>query len=470
MHQHIYDLTERLLPIAEEIKNNLPIDAVYQPTIKTLKSALHDLHPAEIADILEALPAEERSLLWHLTNPEEDGEILLEVSEPVRESLIEDLDNHELSVIADNLDADDLVELSEDLPPEVLDEAIKKLDHEEQQQVREALGYEDDQVGSIMDFTEDNLITIPVDVNCETVLRYLRRFGKNERGELPRKLDKLFVVDEQEHLVGTLSLRHLLVSNPEDGVAERMLALDDVIYFYPDTKLEKAVQAFERYDLVSAPVVNKEMLVIGRITVDDIMDIARSESEEDMLNIVGVKDEDLFAPIKESLQKRGLWICINLVTAIGASRIVAGFEAIIQQIVALAALLPIIAGIAGNSGNQTITMIVRAMGAGQLSNWLQIRHLFAKEITLALCNGILWGTVIALIAYVFYRDLSIALLMFSALILNLLLAGFAGVGIPLLWRKLGFDPAMGSSVAITACTDCGGFFILLFLAQQFLLS
>lgn len=467
----IYRLTEALLPVAEWIKQQQTLPSREdQDNLEALKQALSELYAADIADILESMPPEERSLLWHITNPDEDGDILLEVSEPVRESLIEEMDQQELAQVANHLEADDLVELSDDLPEAILHEAMSRLDDDEREQVEEALRYADDSVGSVMDFTEDNLITIRSDVRCEVVFRYLRRFGKNDKGSLPRQLDKVFIVDNEERLCGVLSLRQLLISDWEDSVMSKMTPLNETIYFQPDDKAIQAAQAFERYDLISAPVVDQDLRVIGRLTVDEMMDVLRKDSEEDLLNIVGAGDEDLFAPIAESLKKRGTWIFINLITAIGASRIIAGFEDIISQLVALAALLPIIAGIAGNSGNQTITMIVRAMGSGQLVNWLQIRHLLAKELTLALVNGLIWGLVIASIAYVFYSDLALAWVMLLALVINLILAALMAVGIPLLWRKIGLDPAMGSSVAITACTDMGGFAILLLLAKYLLIS
>lgn len=470
MTDEIYDLLEALAPEAEAIKNNQALAPEGQALLTRLQSRLNDLYAADIADLLEALPADERSLLWHLTNPAEDGEILLEVSEGLRESLISEMDREELNEVVENLEVEELVELYENLPAAVAHEALGNLDSHDRARVDRALGYEEGTVGAIMDFSQENLISVREDVPCEVVFRYLRMHGKRNGDELPRKFDKVFVVDEQQRLCGTLSLRYLLASDPGELVSARMLPLDEVIYFTPEMRAEKAGQAFEKYDLVSAPVVDEQLHIIGRLTVDDMMDVMRQETEEDMMNILGIEDEDLFAPIKASLKNRGMWICINLATALLASRIIAGFSEIINQLVALAALLPIVAGIAGNSGNQTITMIVRAMGAGQLSNWLQIRHLLGKELILAVINGLIWGSVIALIAYGFYGDVKLALVMLLALILNLLLAALMAVAIPSLWRCLGFDPAMGSSVAITACTDSGGFFILLFLAKYLLLA
>ncbi len=469
MKERIYELLEELIPEAEAIKNNQPLATEQQQRLQELQELLNDSYAADVADLLESLPSEERSLLWHLTNPAEDGAVLLEVSDSLRESLIAEMDQLELAQVLEKLPAEDLVELYEDLPEDLADKALAQLDELNRAKANRALNYKEGTVGSIMDFRQENLIAVRSDVPCEVVLRYLRMQGKHNGGELPRKLDKVFVVDEEQRLCGTLSLRYLLASDPEVLVADRMLPLEEVIFFTPEEDGEKAGQAFEKYDLVSAPVVDEQMRIIGRLTVDDIMDLLREEAEEDMMNILGVRDEDLFAPIWTSLKNRGLWIGINLFTALLASRVIAGFSDIIVQLVALSALMPIVAGMAGNSGNQTITMIVRAMGTGQLSNWLQIRHLLAKELALSLINGIIWGSIIGLVAYFFYGDKYLSLVMMLAMIMNLLLAALLAVFIPFLWRLLRLDPAMGSSVAITACTDCGGFGILLILAKYLLL-
>ena len=468
MTDEIYDLLEALAPEAEAIKNNQALAPEGQALLTRLQSRLNDLYAADIADLLEALPADERSLLWHLTNPAEDGEILLEVSEGLRESLISEMDREELNEVVENLEVEELVELYENLPAAVAHEALGNLDSHDRARVDRALGYEEGTVGAIMDFSQENLISVREDVPCEVVFRYLRMHGKRNGDELPRKFDKVFVVDEQQRLCGTLSLRYLLASDPGELVSARMLPLDEVIYFTPEMRAEKAGQAFEKYDLVSAPVVDEQLHIIGRLTVDDMMDVMRQETEEDMMNILGIEDEDLFAPIKASLKNRGMWICINLATALLASRIIAGFSEIINQLVALAALLPIVAGIAGNSGNQTITMIVRALAMGQLST-AQAGRLLKKEIGVALVNGVIWGSVMGLISWALYGSVGIGLVMVAAMTLNLLLAATVGVLIPVTMEKFGKDPALGSSVLITAVTDSGGFLIFLGLATLFLL-
>ena len=398
-------------------------------------------------------------LVWKLAAPAEDGEVLLEVSDPVRETLIENMEQQELLAAVDDLDADELAELAPDLPRQVVYEALSSRDEEERAQIAAAMSFEDDQVGALMDF---ELVSIRADVTCEVVLRYLRRFDR-----LPDHTDKIFVVDEEDVLQGVLPIRSLLVSDPESLVSDVMA--DDVVTFRPEDDVEEAAAAFERYDLVTAPVIDNNRKLIGRITIDEMVDVIREESETDMLNMAGLREEeDLFAPVVDSVKNRWIWLAVNLCTAFIASRVIGMFEHSIEKIVALATLMPIVAGIGGNSGNQTITMIVRAMASGQISN-SQAKRLLRKEEGVALVNGLIWGSVMGIVSYFLYHSIGIGLVMVAAMTLNLLLAATVGVLIPVLMQKAGRDPALGSSVLITAVTDSGGFFIFLGLATLFLL-
>ena len=458
--ERIHELAEALLPVSEQIDADLPVeDRKLNAKLVELIAILHELHPADVAGLLESLPQKERALVWHLAAPEEDGEVLLEVSDAVRETLIETMDQQELLAAVDDLDADELAELAADLPHEVVYEALKTRDEEERAQVAAAMSFEDGQVGAIMDF---ELVSIRADVACEVVLRYLRRFES-----LPDHTDKIFVIDENDVLIGVLPIRTLLVSDPEEMV-ETVMATD-VVRFRPEDDVEEAALAFERYDLVTAPVVDANKKLIGRITIDEMVDVIREESEADMLNMAGLQEEeDLFAPIWDSVKNRWMWLAINLCTAFIASRVIGAFEGSIAKIVALAALMPIVAGIGGNSGNQTITMIVRAMAMGQLSG-SQARRLLKKEVGVALVNGLIWGSAMGLISWLLYDSPGIGLVMVAAMTLNLLLAATVGVLIPVAMEKAGRDPALGSSVLITAVTDSGGFLIFLGLATIFLL-
>ena len=458
--ERVHQLADDLLPVFGQIQRNEALDdeALNQKLVE-LMAILHELHPADMATLLESLPQKERVIVWKLAEPEDDGDVLLEVSDAVRETLIESMDKEELLAAVEDMDADDLADLADDLPQNVIAEALQTRDEEERAQVQAAMSYEDDQVGAVMDFEQ---VSVRADVACEVVLRYLRRFES-----LPDHTDKIFVIDENDVLIGVLPIRTLLVSDPEEMV-ETVMATD-VVRFRPTDNVEEAAQAFERYDLVTAPVVDEDKRLIGRITIDEMVDVIREESEADMLNMAGLQEEeDLFAPIWDSVRNRWVWLAVNLCTAFVASRVIGAFEGSIEKIVALAALMPIVAGIGGNSGNQTITMIVRAMAMGQLSG-LQASRLLKKEVGVALVNGLIWGTVMGAVSWLLYGSLGIGLVMVAAMTLNLLLAATVGVLIPVLMDKAGRDPALGSSVLITAVTDSGGFLIFLGLATIFLL-
>lgn len=424
-----------------------------------LQKLLGELHPADIANLLEALPPEERLLVWQRVKADRDGEILLEVSDAVRESLIADMDDHEILAAVEPLDADELADLVEDLPTEVLPELMASLDAQQRERVQSAMSYADDQVGALMDF---EMVTIREDVTLEVVLRYLRRFD-----ELPEQTDKLFVVNHDNLLTGVLPLQWLLLNQPDKQVGEVMAP--DVNTFHPDDNAYEAAQAFERYDLISAPVVDGGGHLIGRLTIDVMVDLIREEGESEMLGRAGLQEEeDIFASVWSSVRNRWRWLAINLVTAFVASRVVGLFEDSIEKLVALAALLPIIAGIGGNAGNQTITMIVRALALDQVSVANAYR-LWRKELGVALLNGLVWGGVIGVVVWMLYDNVMLGVLMTVAMTLNLLVAAFMGVAIPMLMTKMGRDPALGSSVMITAITDSGGFFIFLGLATLFLM-
>jgi magnesium transporter len=455
--QAVLRLRERLETITALFAMH-PAGALTAATQAALRAQLADLHPADIAFILEALPLDERLAAWQLVKAGDDGDILLEVSDAVRESLIADMDHHEILAAAETLDADELADLVDDLPRAMLPELMAGLDTQQRAQVQSALSYQDDQLGALMDF---EMVTIREDVSLEVVLRYLRRFA-----ELPAQTDKLFVVNQDNLLTGVLPLHWLLVNSPERMVSAVMAP--DVNTFHPTDDAYEAAQAFERYDLVTAPVVDTTGHLLGRITIDAMVDVIREQSESEVLSRGGLREEeDIFASVWKSLRNRWAWLAINLMTAFIASRVISVFEGSIRELVALAALMPIVAGIGGNSGNQTITMIVRALALKQISV-ASARRLWRKELIVALLNGVAWGGVIGLAAWWLYDSWALGLVMAAAMALNLLLAAFCGVGIPMLMTRFGRDPAIGSSVLITAMTDSGGFFIFLGLATVFL--
>jgi len=455
---HKHELAENLVHGQEGPRQEMVGHLVQKLHLVELQKQLDVLHPADVAYILEALPLEQRLIAWDLVRAEREGEILLEVSDAVRETLIAHMDKRELVAATEQLDTDEIADLAPDLPREVIQDVFRSLSPEEREQLRSAMSYPEGTVGALMDF---DMISIRDDVTVEVVLRYLRRLD-----EMPELTDQLFVVDRAGRLEGLLPVNKLLVTDPETAVATVMR--HELVKFHPDEKAQDAAQAFERYDLVSAPVAGGDGRLIGRVTVDAVMDYIREETDSEMLSAGGLReDEDLFASVWKSVRNRWTWLAINLVTAFIASRVIGVFEDSIAKLVALAALMPIVAGISGNSGNQTITMIVRALALGQISA-VNARKLFAKEIGVSALNGLIWGGVVGLFAFLIYHNWQLGVVMTGAMVLSLLLAAVMGVTIPLVLQKLGRDPALGSSVLITAITDSGGFFIFLGLATVFL--
>ncbi len=444
------------MPRAE--RHELIDKLLHKRHLAELREKLASLHAADIAYILEALPIEQRLLVWDLVKADRDGDILIEVSDAVRETLIATMSSDELLEATEQLDTDEIADLAPDLPHAVMLDVFKSLSIEEREQLRSAISYPEDAVGALMDF---DMVTVREDVTLEVVSRYLRRFD-----ELPDHTDQLFVVDRNDIFKGVLPLHRLVVNEPELSVSQLMIS--DTIKLHSNEKAEQAAQAFERYDLVSAPVLDDDGRLVGRVTVNTVVDYIRSESESDVLNLAGLREEeDIFASVWKSAKNRWMWLALNLCTAFFASRVIGGFENTIEKFVALAALMPIVAGIAGNSANQTTTIIVRSLALGQITP-ANARRLIGKELAIGVLNGLVWGGVAGLFAYYLYRNALLGVILTGAMLLNLLLGALAGLLIPLAMHRMGRDPAIGSSVMLTAITDSGGFFIFLGLAALFM--
>jgi magnesium transporter len=440
-------------------RHELVESLVHKQNLVELQKKLDRLHPADVAYILEALPLEERLVLWDLVKAERDGEILLEVSDAVRETLIANMDSQELVAAAEQLDTDEIADLVQDLPQDVVAGVFQSLPVEEREQLRSAMSYPEDSVGALMDF---DMVSVRDDVTLEVVLRYLRRMD-----ELPDHTDQVFVVDRDEAIKGVLPINRLIVTDPEVLVASVMNA--EFISFSPDDKAQKAAQAFERYDLVSAPVVDQKNRLAGRVTVDAVVDFIRDESEAELLGKAGLREEeDIFASVWKSAKNRWLWLAVNLCTAFFASRVIGVFEGTIEKLVALATLMPIVAGIAGNSGNQTTTLIIRALALGQVTPE-NARRMILKELAISLLNGLVWGGVAGLFAWWLYGSVALGVVMMGSMLLNLLVSALVGILVPMAMQRMGRDPAIGSSVLLTFTTDSMGFFIFLGLATIFLL-
>jgi len=452
-------LVEELVHKQGGPRQDLVENLVHKQNLAELQRKLDELHPADVAYILEALPLDERQIVWDLVKAERDGEILVEVSDSVRESLIQSMDKAELLAAAESLDTDEIADIAPDLPRDVIQELLTTLDVQKRTLLQSALAYPEDTVGALMDF---EMVTIRADVTLEVALRYLRRLG-----ELPDQLDKLFVVDRDDAIIGVLPLKRLLTTDPEASVAAVMV--EDFVKFHPEDEAHEAAQAFERYDLVMAPVVDAAGRLIGRLTVDAVVDYIRESADADMLSMAGLKEEeDLFSSVWRSAKNRWTWLAVNLVTAFIASRVIGAFEGSIEKLAALAALMPIIAGIGGNSGNQTIALIIRALALGQITH-ANARRLVVKELGIALLNGLVWGSAVGAFAWLLYDNTALGGVMALAMLLNLLVAALAGIFIPMTLEKMKRDPAIGSSVLLTFTTDSMGFFIFLGLATVLLL-
>ncbi|WP_058912823.1 magnesium transporter [Entomohabitans teleogrylli] len=420
---------------------------------------VRQLPAPDLADTLEALPAEERHALWSLVEDDRRGKVLVEASENVWDDLIEEMSDRALLQALSTLDIDDQIYLAQHLPRNLMGRLLATLPPEERARVRQVVHYDKHTVGAIMEF---GVITVRPDVSLAVVQRYLRRLGN-----MPENTDKLFVTARDKTLIGELELKTILLNATHSLVSEVMESAPTT--FSPEDSDEQAARTFERDNLVSAAVVDSVGKLMGRLTVDEIVDVVFEETDTDIRRMGGLSaEEDVFAPVTKAVRTRWAWLAINLCTAFVASRVIDGFEHTISQLVALASLMPIVAGIGGNTGNQTITMIVRALALQHIQPG-NFSFLVLREMGVALINGLVWGGIMGGVTWLLYQDVALGAVMTLAMVLNLLVAAIMGVIIPMTMNRLGKDPAVGSSVMITAITDTGGFFIFLGLATVFLM-
>jgi len=424
-----------------------------------LEQDILQLHAADLADILEALPEEERQALWRLVPNERRGHVLVEASETVWASLTEEMSDRDILRAIQPLDIDDQVWLARYLPRDLTGRLLATVEPALRARMLDMVQLDRDRVGRVMDF---NILTVREDVTLATVQRFLRK-----RKSMPGGTDKLFITNKDNQLLGELLLTDILLNKPKTLVSDVMNARPTT--FQLNDKAEDAASAFERYNLISAAVTDARGKLIGRVTIEDIIDLVNAENESNIRKMGGIsQEEDVFAPVRKSVRKRWAWLAINLCTAFVASRVIGLFEGTISQIVALATLMPIVAGIGGNTGNQTITMIVRALALHQVEPG-NFSFVIVRELGVALINGLFWGGIMGGITWMMYDNMALGGVMMLAMALNLLLAALMGVLVPLVMTKMNRDPAVGSSVLITALTDTGGFFIFLGLATIFLL-
>jgi len=433
--------------------------ALEYDTLANVRGMLNHLHPAEIAHLLESLPHHERSLLWDLLDADLNGEVLLHVNDDLRASLIGEMDADELVAAAEGMETDDLADILLDLPSAVIDEVLQAMDEQNRHRLESVMSYPEDTAGGLMNV---DAITVRPDVTLDVVLRYLRL-----RGEIPETTDTLFVVDRDDHYLGQLSLTVLLTQSPIKMVRDVMSAEGECIL--AGTAATDVASLFEHRDLVSAPVVDDEHRLLGRITIDDVVDVIRDEAEHSMMSMAGLDEEsDMFAPATVSARQRGVWLGVNLLTALLASWVIGLFDATIEQVVALAVLMPIVASMGGIAGSQTLTLVIRGIALGQIGR-ANARKLLMKEITIGVLNGTLWALVVAAVAILWFGNYQIGWVIGAAIVINLLVAAIAGACIPLMLKRMGADPALGGGVMLTTVTDVVGFFVFLGLASLVLL-
>ncbi len=435
------------------------LKAVENQHFEQASELLSLLVPEEIAELLESTPPKERQILWESLNSEQQGEILTHTNDEVRATLLDSLQTHELVKIADDLETDDITDIAQSLEPSAQQALLNSLDKIERTAVETALAYPEDTAGGLM---STDFITIRADITLGVVLRYLRTLG-----QLPDSTAELFVRDREDHYVGTLKLTSLLI-NDEDKQVQDVLETDTpAIQSYVSAK--EVAHIFEKNDLISAAVVNENNQILGRITIDDVVDIIREEAEHAQMASAGLDEEDdIFAPATRSAKRRTFWLGINLLTAIFASIVIGFFDATIEKIVALAILMPIIASMGGIAGTQTCTIVIRALATGKLAK-SNSRSLLIKETTVGLLNGLIWALITATAVQFWFNDWGLSAIFGTAMMINLVAAAFAGAMIPLILQRMKIDPALASGLMLTTVTDSLGFFVFLGLATIVLL-
>ena len=428
-------------------------------TLAPVRRMLNALQPGEIAHLLESLPPRERELVWNLVDPSIEGEVLVELADEVRSGLVRNMDTAELVAATEGMEADDMADLIQNLPDRITQQILELMDYRDRQRLEAVLQYDEDTAGGLMN---TDTVTVRADVPVDVVLRYLRL-----RGELPEHTDSLIVVNREEKYLGMLPLDKLVTSNPDRTVAE---IVDTSVPAIPvDMPATEVAQLFENRDLISAPVVDENQILLGRITIDDVVDVIRDEADKNILGHAGLdEDDDIFAPVLPSTQRRAVWLGINLLTAFLASWVIGQFQGTLQKVIALAVLMPIVASMGGIAGTQTMTLVIRGMALGQIGK-SNTRWIFFKEVAVGFLNGVIWALVVAAITVVWFKDLQLGGIIAVAMIANLLIAALSGVILPITMRKMGIDPALAGGVVLTTITDVMGFMVFLGLATLFLL-
>lgn len=432
--------------------------ALEQGSLRHGHRLINSLHPAEIASLIESLPPARREIVWEFVDPDLEGDVLIELNEEVRSELIGGMDAEELIAATEGMEVDDLADLIGDLPETLNERVLHSMDAQDRERLTAVMGFEQDSAGGLMNL---DAVTVRPDVTLEVVLRYLRM-----RGEMPARTDQLFVVNRHDKYRGALDITRLLTEDPEKTVGEVMDSSVEGIP--PERPAGEVAKLFEDRDLVSAAVVTGDGKLLGRITVDDVVDVIREEADHSVMSMAGLGDDaDMFAGVISSARRRAVWLSINLATAFLAANVVGLFEATIEKVVALAVLMPIVASMGGIAGSQTLVLIIRGIALGQVEQ-TNARWLLLREILVGLLNGVGLASIVALAAGIWFEKWTLGLIIFAALMINLLAAALAGVGVPLILKRMGIDPALAGGVILTTVTDTVGFASLLGLGTLFL--
>ena len=433
-------------------------NAIDSVTLNQVRHILNNLSPPDVAHQLETAPPKSRRILWELVDPEISGEVIHELSDEIQLEFLGEMDSSEVASLTEGLNVDDIVDILQQLPDRVIPEVLQAMSAQDRHRIESVLTYDEDTAGGLMD-TE--VITVRPDITVDVVLRYLRRFD-----EIPEITDNLFVVSRNDKFLGNLPLSKLLVSSPTTTVREVMST--EIIAIHVNRTDSEVAQLFQRHDLVSAPVVDENQHLVGRITVDDVVDVIIEDADHSLLAMAGLSDiEDTFSTVGKTVPRRAVWLGVNLLTAIFASTAISLFEDALDKVVALAILMPIVASMGGVAGSQTLTVVVRGMALGQIERG-NLHWLLSKEFAVGALNGLLYALVVGCVVSLWFHDATMAVIIGLAMSINLMAAAIAGTLLPVLLRFLNIDPALAGTVILTTITDVVGFVSFLGLATLFL--
>ena len=414
-----------------------------------------DLAAPDIAHLLSSVPPKQRTIFWNLVEADElAADVLAYLGEEERSEIVARLEPEELANLIESFEFDDKVDLLQELPESVIEEVLLSMDSQDRQRVEDVLSYDEDSAGGLMN---TDVVTVRPDITVDVVLRYIRRYR-----ELPPMTDNLWVVNRRDEFIGQVPISKILISDPNTTIREIMQT--EVEPLIVSTHEDEVAQRFERLDLVSAPVVNESGKLLGRITIDDVVDVIRASADHSLMSQAGLdEDEDIFAPLVRTVKRRSVWLGINLLTAFLASGVIGMFEATLEQVVALAILMPVVASMGGIAGTQALTIVIRGMALGRVGS-ANIRALVSREVLIGTANGLFWSLVVGFAAFLWFGDFTLGYVIALAIIVNLIVAAVVGTLLPGYLKSLQIDPALAGGVVLTTVTDVVGFFCFLGIA------